>query len=142
MRQRANEHFGCNVRRVVLGRPAVFSTVADNDALAERRLRGAAALAGFEHVDFCPEPVAAARDFQSRLDSPKLILLADFGGIAALDLTLERAGVSADEVDLVCLTGGTARVPKISDALRGANGSSFAGRERSRSARPAPFSLA
>jgi hypothetical chaperone protein len=38
--------------------------------------------------------------------------------IGALDATLERAGKSSSDVELVCLTGGTARVPFISAALR------------------------
>ena len=38
--------------------------------------------------------------------------------VAALDATLERAKVHPEEVDLVCLTGGTARVPWVHQALR------------------------
>jgi hypothetical chaperone protein len=37
--------------------------------------------------------------------------------IGALDATLERAGARASDVELVCLTGGSARVPFISAAL-------------------------
>jgi hypothetical chaperone protein len=37
--------------------------------------------------------------------------------LGALDRTLERAGVSAREIDLVCCTGGSARVPKIRRGL-------------------------
>jgi hypothetical chaperone protein len=37
--------------------------------------------------------------------------------IGALDATLERGGVTAAEVDLVCLTGGTAKVPFLQRAL-------------------------
>jgi len=37
--------------------------------------------------------------------------------IGALDATLARAGARAADVELVCLTGGTARVPFISAAL-------------------------
>ena len=42
MRKRANVHFGCDVRRVMLGRPARFSDDDQADALAETRLRSAA----------------------------------------------------------------------------------------------------
>jgi len=38
--------------------------------------------------------------------------------VAALDATLERAKVRPEDVDLVCLTGGTARVPCVHQALR------------------------
>ncbi|HRO67126.1 MAG TPA: Hsp70 family protein [Pseudobdellovibrionaceae bacterium] len=37
---------------------------------------------------------------------------------AALDRALEKAGLQSEEVDLVCLTGGTAKVPLIREALR------------------------
>jgi hypothetical chaperone protein len=37
--------------------------------------------------------------------------------VAALDETLEQAGVAATDVGLVCLTGGTARVPAVRQAL-------------------------
>ncbi len=80
MRSRANRHFGADVRRVVLGRPAKFSIDPHDDALAESRLEKAAKFAGFEEISFCPEPVAAAQDFQVQLDRPRIVLVADFGG--------------------------------------------------------------
>jgi hypothetical chaperone protein len=38
--------------------------------------------------------------------------------VAALDRTLEAARVAASEVDVVCLTGGTSRVPMVEARLR------------------------
>ena len=38
MRERANKHFGVTVDRVVLGRPAKFSTEEGDDRFAEERL--------------------------------------------------------------------------------------------------------
>jgi hypothetical chaperone protein len=38
--------------------------------------------------------------------------------VAALDATLEARGVRASEVEIVCVTGGSARVPRIARALR------------------------
>src|SRR5689334_23266363 len=64
MRERANAHFGATIDRVVLGRPAKFSADPDEDRHAEQRLEKAARIAGFTDVTFCPEPVAAAHDFQ------------------------------------------------------------------------------
>ena len=104
MRRRANEHFAVDVRRVLLGRPALFSTDPDSDALAERRLLAAAHFAGFDEVHLCPEPVAAAYDFQSRLDRPKLVLVADFGG-GTSDFTVARLGVSAGAVEVLSMGG-------------------------------------
>jgi hypothetical chaperone protein len=80
LRQRANELFDADVVRVLLGRPARFSPDPELDELAERRLVSAAHLAGFETVELCPEPIAAAHDFQRYLDEPRLVLIADLGG--------------------------------------------------------------
>ena len=55
------------------------------------RLRAAFALAGFEHVDFEMEPVAAAYTYESTLDHDELILIGDFGG-GTSDFSLLRVG--------------------------------------------------
>jgi hypothetical chaperone protein len=91
MRERANRHFGAQVERVVLGRPARFSIDAGEDAVAEARLGRAAEIAGFREVHFCPEPVAAAHDFRLALDRPMTVLVADFGG-GTSDYTVVRMG--------------------------------------------------
>lgn len=80
MRERANAHFESDVESVVLGRPAAFSLDAEADRLAENRLASAARLAGFKHVEFCPEPIAAAYDYKNQLVKKSLVLIADFGG--------------------------------------------------------------
>src|SRR4051812_4586227 len=89
MRKRANAHFGCDVRRVMLGRPARFSDDDESDALAESRLRNAARFAGFEDVHLCPEPLAAAYDFGTTGTEPSTFLVADFGG-GTSDYTVAR----------------------------------------------------
>jgi hypothetical chaperone protein len=104
MRRRANEHYQIDVRHVLLGRPARFATDLAADALAEQRLLAAATFAGFEKVHFCPEPVAAAYDFQSQLDSSKLVLVADFGG-GTSDFTVARLGARAGAVDVLSMGG-------------------------------------
>lgn len=91
MRERANRHFGTQVERVVLGRPASFSLDAGGDALAEARLGRAAEIAGFREVHFCPEPVAAAHDFRLALDQTMTVLVADFGG-GTSDYSVVRMG--------------------------------------------------
>ncbi|MEZ4293487.1 MAG: Hsp70 family protein [Polyangiaceae bacterium] len=100
MRERANEHFGVSVERVVLGRPAKFSAREEEDACAQDRLERAARLAGFTEVSFCPEPVAAAHDFHLDLERPSHVLVADFGG-GTSDFTvvrMHRGGFSPDDV--------------------------------------------
>lgn len=116
MRERACAHFGTDVRRVVLGRPARFSNDPGADALAETRLWRAAELAGFEAVSFCPEPVAAAYDFASDLTEPRVVLVADLGG-GTSDYTLVRMRQGSFGTEDVLAVGGVA---VAGDALDGA----------------------
>jgi hypothetical chaperone protein len=78
---------------VVLGRPAAFSDDPAADALAEQRLRRAAELAGFRAIRFVIEPIAAALDYEARLTTDELVLVADFGA-GTSDFTLMRLGPS------------------------------------------------
>lgn len=107
MRERASQHFDADVRSVVLGRPARFSNELELDALAEARLRRAAELAGFDAVEFCPEPVAAAYDFDDDLDLPRNVLVADLGG-GTSDYTLVRMRRGRFEASDVLAVGGVA----------------------------------
>jgi hypothetical chaperone protein len=77
----------------VLGRPALFSPVPEEDALAERRLRRAAELAGFTRIEFVIEPIAAALAYEANLARDELVLVADFGA-GTTDLTLMKLGPS------------------------------------------------
>lgn len=80
LRNRANQHFDQDVESVVLGRPARFSDNLEDDQFAQKRLEKAARIAGFKKIQFCPEPIAAAREFRTQLTEPKTVLVADFGG--------------------------------------------------------------
>lgn len=115
MKQRADRHYGVDVRSVVLGRPARFADEERADALAERRLEAAARFAGFEAVHFCQEPVAAAYDFQSRLEQPQTVLIADFGG-GTSDFAVARLERSKAETEVLA-TGG---IRLAGDAFDGA----------------------
>lgn len=115
LRLRADRFFGARVQRVLLGRPARFGNNAEEDALAEQRLREAALLAGFQHVDFCPEPVAAARDFRGQLTQEQLLLVGDFGG-GTSDYTLVRMSGGGFALKDVLATHG---VSVAGDALDG-----------------------
>jgi len=55
---------------------------------------GALRIAGFEHVEFELEPVAAAYSYESTLDHDELILIGDFGG-GTSDFSLLRVGPEA-----------------------------------------------
>jgi hypothetical chaperone protein len=91
LRRRAERASGEEVTRVVLGHPVVFAGAAGDpespaNVTARRRLREAAALAGFEEVELCPEPEAAGLAGDGASGS---VLLADFGAgtydVAVLD---------------------------------------------------------
>jgi hypothetical chaperone protein len=89
---------------VVCGRPARFSGAesAEDDALAEARLRSALWVAGFDDVVFEYEPVAAALGYRARLDHEELVLIADFGG-GTSDFSLVR--LSPSRADIVGVDG-------------------------------------
>jgi hypothetical chaperone protein len=104
MRKRANQYYGTDVRRALLGRPARFSESDENDALAQDRLEAAANFAGFDEVHFCPEPIAAAYDFRNLLTEPKLVLVADFGG-GTSDFTVTRLVPGETEAEVLAMGG-------------------------------------
>ena len=105
-----------DVEFAVIGRPARFAVDSADDKYAQFRLQEAARRAGFKHVEFCPEPIAAACEFRSRLDEPKTVLVADFGG-GTSDFTVMRMqrGVYRDS-DVLAMGG----VSVAGDALDGA----------------------
>jgi hypothetical chaperone protein len=115
LRNRANDHFQRDVDSVLLGRPAKFSLDDGDDRFAQFRLERAARQAGFKHIEFCPEPVAAAFAFQDQLTEPKTVLVADFGG-GTSDFTLLRMGQGAFHPSDVLALGG---VPVAGDLLDG-----------------------
>jgi hypothetical chaperone protein len=115
LRVRADRYFDAQVTRALFGRPARFSADEADDRFAEARLRDAALLAGFTHIDFCPEPVAAARDFREQLSSEKLLLIGDFGG-GTSDYSLVRMSNGGFALSDVLSVGG---VSVAGDALDG-----------------------
>ena len=82
---------GCPVESVVLGRPVLFSEDPEKDALAQSRLEKAARKAGFRHIFFQFEPVAAALSFEESLPAgaEKVVFIGDFGG-GTSDFTVIR----------------------------------------------------
>jgi hypothetical chaperone protein len=116
MRERACAHYGKDVDRVVLGRPARFSERAEDDELAVSRLADAARLAGFRDVWFCFEPVAAAYDFASHFEHTRTVLIADLGG-GTSDFTIVRMRPEAFSPEDVLAVGG---ISVAGDAIDGA----------------------
>ena len=115
MRVRAEAHFGAATDAVVLGRPARFSEDEEADQLAQKRLEKAARLAGFSSIEFLPEPVAAAREFQKHIDREQLVLVADYGG-GTSDYTVIKLGPRPFKESDVLAIGG---VSQAGDALDG-----------------------
>jgi hypothetical chaperone protein len=98
-----------NVTRVVMGRPAVFSTDPGEDQLAQDRLQRAAEIAGFREIHFQFEPIAAAFAYESRIHQPERVLVGDFGGgtsdFTIVQLDPARQGLT-DRASDILATGG------------------------------------
>lgn len=96
LREAAEAQFGRLSPHVVVGRPAHFSGAEDDaaDARALQRLQTAIEQAGFAHVEFVLEPVAAAYQYEQQLDHDELVLIADFGG-GTSDFSLIQLGPGA-----------------------------------------------
>ena len=92
LKLRAEAEAGTPIERVVLGRPVFF--VDDDpvrDAQAQAALETAARQVGFDEVDFQYEPIAAAFDYESRVDTEQIVLVADIGG-GTSDFSVVRVG--------------------------------------------------
>lgn len=118
LRAAASAYVGTEVRRAVVGRPVRFvsAEVDADDAFALERLSTALRMAGFEQVEFLPEPVAAAYAYEAQLERDELILIGDFGG-GTSDFTLIRVGPEARRMDAAERILGTAGVGLAGDAL-------------------------
>ena len=93
IRRRVEEESGQVVDGVVLGRPVNFvgSQQPQDNQRAEQRLRQAAEMAGFRHVTFELEPVAAALHYELTARRPQNVVVFDLGG-GTLDITVMRIG--------------------------------------------------
>jgi hypothetical chaperone protein len=92
LRRRAQQQAGREFSSAVFGRPVYF--VDDDptaDRLAEDTLAEIARAAGFKEIGFQYEPIAAAFDYESRIEKEELVLIADIGG-GTSDFSLVRLG--------------------------------------------------
>ncbi len=81
LKRRAEAQLGYPVSATMLGRPVHFvDDSPQRDALAQATLQRAALAAGFERVAFELEPIAAAFDFERRIQTPTQVLVVDIGG--------------------------------------------------------------
>jgi hypothetical chaperone protein len=95
---------------VVMGRPVFF--VDENpeaDKSAEEQLRQAAQLAGFKHVEFQFEPIAAALDYERQVDAEELALVVDIGGgtsdFSIVRVSPHRRGKPDRKSDILAYSG-------------------------------------
>ncbi len=94
LKDKAEAFNGGRIASVVMGRPVHF--VDDNEAAdlrAEEKLGVIARKAGFEQVLFQYEPIAAALQFEEKLDQDELVFIADIGG-GTSDFSVVRLGPS------------------------------------------------
>jgi len=119
LRQEAEVELGDLGTTVVVGRPVRFAGMQDaaDEARALTRLQHALEEAGFSEIVFECEPVAAAYEYERRLDHDELIVIADFGG-GTSDFSLMQVGPTVRQrghhpSDIL----GTAGVPLAGDAF-------------------------
>ena len=92
LRERAKGENKGALSSVVLGRPVRFVDDDDvRDAEAQRTLEACARGAGFRNVAFQLEPIAAAFDYERRVEREEAVLVVDVGGGTA-DFTVIRVG--------------------------------------------------
>jgi hypothetical chaperone protein len=110
IKRRAEHQAGREFGSAVFGRPVYFvDEDADADRLAEDTLAEIARSVGFREVGFQYEPIAAAFDYESRIEREELVLIADIGG-GTSDFSLVRLGPQragrAERRDDILATGG------------------------------------
>jgi hypothetical chaperone protein len=118
LRQHAEAYFGCPIHAATVGRPVHFvgAGSAADDEFALARLRDAFSRAGFTHVDFEFEPVAAAYHYASTLSHDELVLIGDFGG-GTSDFSLLRLRPNAAQQELQTELLATSGVGLAGDAF-------------------------
>nr|WP_198983681.1 Hsp70 family protein [Herbaspirillum sp. ASV7] len=90
LKKRAERAAGTSFSKVVLGRPVHFvDDDASADQLAQDTLEEIARDVGFKEIAFQFEPIAAAFDYESRIDKEELVLIVDIGG-GTSDFSLVR----------------------------------------------------
>jgi hypothetical chaperone protein len=110
VKRRAERGAGRTFDCAVFGRPVYFvDDDPDADRLAEDTLAGIARSVGFTDIGFQYEPIAAAFDYESRIEREELVLIADIGG-GTSDFSLVRLGpdraARTDRRDDILATGG------------------------------------
>ena len=110
LKTRAESAAGRPFEQAVLGRPVFF---VDDDPQADREaadtLANAARKIGFKEVSFQYEPIAAAFDYESRIEREERVLIVDIGGgtsdFSLVRLSPERRNVDDRQSDILATAG-------------------------------------
>ncbi len=110
LKKRTERTAGREFEQVVLGRPVHFvDDDAQADQEAEDTLAEVARKIGFKDVSFQYEPIAAAFDYESGINSEELVLIVDIGG-GTSDFSLVRLSperrIRDDRHEDILATGG------------------------------------
>jgi len=110
LKRRSETFAGRPLTHAMLGRPVHF--VDDNperDALAQDTLGRAAREAGFAHIAYQLEPIAAALDYEQRVQGETTALVVDIGGgtsdFTAIRLNPARSALAERQQDILATTG-------------------------------------
>jgi hypothetical chaperone protein len=110
LKRRSEAHAGQALTHAMLGRPVHF--VDDNperDALAQATLGRAAQEAGFTHIAYQLEPIAAALDYEQRVAGETVALVVDIGGgtsdFTTIRLNPARSNLADRTTDILATTG-------------------------------------
>lgn len=79
LKSRMDELIDARVDSIMVGRPVTVAHRKFNESIARKRIETAAQKAGFKHVEFQLEPVAAAFKYATSLDRAEIVLVADLG---------------------------------------------------------------
>lgn len=110
LKRRCELHVGAPLTHAMLGRPVHF--VDDDparDAQAQETLGKAAREAGFEHISYQLEPIAAALDYEQRVNFETHALVVDIGGgtsdFTVIRLNPLRGPVADRSADILATSG-------------------------------------
>jgi len=110
LKRRCEAHVGQPLTHAVLGRPVHFvDDSPERDALAQETLGRAAMEAGFAHIAYQLEPIAAALDYEQRVAQETTALVVDIGGgtsdFTVIRLNPARSTLSDRSADILATTG-------------------------------------
>jgi hypothetical chaperone protein len=110
LKRRCEAHVGLPLTHAMLGRPVHFvDDDAERDQLAQETLGRAALEAGFTHIAYQLEPIAAALDYEQRVATETTALVVDIGGgtsdFTVIRLNPERSAQGDRSADILATTG-------------------------------------